>query len=194
MEQTWGRTWLQLKRGDLTEENTDAIVNAANPSLMGGGGVDGAIHSTGGGSILEECKAIHASQGPLPAGQAVITTAGRLPARFVIHTVGPIWAGGRKGEAGLLESCYRNSLILAVNEGLRTVAFPSISTGAYGYPLEKAAPVALSSVIDFLTAEQNRDENGQPLLDRVCFCLFSESDYSVYSQVLVDLESASEAR
>ena len=156
-----GACLLRLKQGDITKEATDAIVNAANSSLLGGGGVDGAIHRNGGPAILEECRAIVAKIGRLPAGQAVITTGGRLPAKRVIHTVGPVWHGGIRGpldtargkEDETLASAYRESLALAKREGLQTIAFPSISTGAYRFPLDRAARVALSTVQTFLSAE-----------------------------------------
>ena len=138
-----GRTRISIVKGDITEQTTDAIVNAANSSLMGGGGVDGAIHRRGGPEILEECKEIRRTKLPqgLPTGKAVITSGGNLKAKWVIHTVGPIWRGGNQGEAELLTNAYRNSLQLATFKGLRTVAFPSISTGAYGYPIEKASKI-----------------------------------------------------
>ena len=154
MERVFRNGKVQLIRGDITREKTDAIVNAANSSLLGGGGVDGAIHRAGGPAILAECKAIRASQGECPPGEAVVTTGGRLPARYVIHTVGPVWRGGDRGEPEILASCYRNSLRLAVENGVRSIAFPSISTGAYGYPVEKAAPVALSTVATFLRMDK----------------------------------------
>jgi O-acetyl-ADP-ribose deacetylase len=142
--------------GDITRLASDAVVNAANSSLLGGGGVDGAIHRAGGPSILEECREIRRTRFPegLPAGEAVITTAGLLPARYVIHTVGPVW--GREGgrEAELLAACYRNSLALAAERALRSVAFPSISTGAFGYPRERAAAVASASISDFLRGNE----------------------------------------
>ena len=141
---------LQLAQGDITKEDVDAIVNAANSGLMGGGGVDGAIHRVGGQAILEECKRIVERRGRLPAGQAVITTGGRLPARHVIHTVGPRWSAGQRGEAEALVSAYRESLALALDEGLKTVSFPSISTGAYGYPVDQAARIALGEVASIL--------------------------------------------
>ena len=144
---------LRLAQGDITRQQVDAIVNAANSSLMGGGGVDGAIHRAGGPTILEECKRIVAERRRLPAGQAVITTGGNLPARHVIHTVGPIWSGGRMGEAETLASAYRESLKLAAQHKLKRIAFPSISTGAYGYPLEQAAEVALHTITTFLQGE-----------------------------------------
>src|SRR5437899_3812361 len=136
--------------GDITKQDVDVIVNAANSSLLGGGGVDGAIHRAGGPAILEECRKIRDTRGPLPAGEAVITGAGRLPCRYVIHTVGPVWQDGRSGEPETLARCYRNSLALAAEQGLKSLAFPSISTGAYGYPVAEAAAVALGSVRDVL--------------------------------------------
>ena len=135
-----------LLQGDITTQEADAIVNAANSSLMGGGGVDGAIHRAGGPQILEECKAIVEKRGRLPAGEAVATTAGRMPAQWVIHTVGPRWQGGSKGEEGTLAHAYRSSLEVARELGAQTVAFPSISTGAYGYPMAEAARVALAAI------------------------------------------------
>jgi len=152
MEKEIGGATVCLTAGDLTKEKTDAIVNAANSSLLGGGGVDGAIHRTGGGAILEECRRIVAEIGSLPPGQAVITTGGKLPARHVIHTVGPVWRGGSMGEEKLLADAFRNSLALADRNGLRSIAFPGISTGVYGYPVDKAAEVALRTVADYLTA------------------------------------------
>jgi O-acetyl-ADP-ribose deacetylase (regulator of RNase III) len=170
-----GKATVRLVKGDITEIETDAIVNAANSSLMGGGGVDGAIHRKGGPKILEECKRIRATEWPkgLPTGKAVITSAGNLKAKHVIHTVGPIWRGGNRGEPELLAQAYQNSLRLTVAEGLKTVAFPSISTGAYGYPIEQACRVALEAVKEFLEKEDR--------LDEVVFVLFSESALEVYS-------------
>jgi O-acetyl-ADP-ribose deacetylase (regulator of RNase III) len=173
---SFGRGSLELARGDITRETTDAIVNAANSSLMGGGGVDGAIHRAGGPAILEDCRRIRAAQGELPAGEAVITTAGRLPCRHVIHTVGPIWRDGQHGEPAILASCYRNSLALAAGEGLASIAFPSISTGAYGYPVAEAAEVALTSVADAL--KTGRFDG------LVRFVLFSEADLATYEDAL----------
>jgi O-acetyl-ADP-ribose deacetylase (regulator of RNase III) len=170
-----GKATVRLVRGDITEMDTDAIVNAANSSLMGGGGVDGAIHRRGGPKILQECKKIRAmewSQG-LPTGKAVITSAGNLKARHVIHTVGPVWRGGNRGEPELLAQAYQNSLRLAVAKGLKSVAFPSISTGAYGYPVEDACRVALEAVKDFLEKDDK--------LDEVVFVLFSEHALEVYA-------------
>ncbi|HTY74168.1 MAG TPA: O-acetyl-ADP-ribose deacetylase, partial [Candidatus Nanoarchaeia archaeon] len=161
-------------KGDITEMTTDAIVNAANQTLMGGGGVDGAIHKKGGPSILEECKKIRNTQYPdgLPTGQAVITTAGNLKAKRVIHTVGPIWRGGKNGEPEQLRQAYLNSLQLAIQAGLKTISFPSISSGAYGYPIEEASRVALKAVKDFLLDKDS--------LDEIVFVLFNEINLSVY--------------
>jgi O-acetyl-ADP-ribose deacetylase (regulator of RNase III) len=135
---------------DITKETTEAIVNAANSSLLGGGGVDGAIHRAGGPSILGECKRIVAKIGTLPAGKAVITTGGRLPAKYVIHTVGPVYGGGRQREAETLVSCYRESIRIADEQGIKSVAFPSISTGAFGYPIHEAAEIAVRTVAETL--------------------------------------------
>ncbi|MBE3599107.1 MAG: O-acetyl-ADP-ribose deacetylase [Limnochordaceae bacterium] len=168
-------------QGDITRQDVDAIVNAANSSLMGGGGVDGAIHRAGGPAILEACKAIVQEQGPLPPGQAVATTGGRLLARYVIHTVGPVWRGGGRGEPEVLRSAYRNSLAIAARKGLRTVAFPSISTGAYGYPIEEAAPVALAAVRDFIV---QRKAVGPLSLEEVRFVLFTRGDFEVYRRLM----------
>ena len=173
---TIGPGRLEIVGGDLTREKVDAIVNAANSSLLGGGGVDGAIHRAGGPAILEECRAIRARRGSLPPGEAVITTGGALPARRVIHTVGPVWHGGRTGEPEALASCYRSSLALAEEEGLESVSFPSISTGAFGYPIEEAAPVALHAIADALAEARHV---------RLVRCvLFSERDLDVYARVL----------
>lgn len=171
-----GTKRLTITTGDITHEHVDAIVNAANAGLMGGGGVDGAIHAAGGPAILEECRKIKAQKGGCPAGRAVITTAGALPAKKVIHTVGPVWRGGAHGEAETLASCYRQSLKLAAAKGLRTIAFPSISTGAYGYPVEKAAATALKTVI--------LEMNGLKNIDEVRFVLFTQRDLEAYSRAL----------
>jgi O-acetyl-ADP-ribose deacetylase (regulator of RNase III) len=168
---------LSIVQGDITRQSTDAVVNAANSSLMGGGGVDGAIHRAGGPAILEECKQIVASQGRLPTGKAVITTGGNLPARYVIHTVGPIWRGGNKGEASLLESAYKESLKLAAAHNLASVSFPSISTGAYGYPLAEAAKIATAAVASFLREQTTS-------VKEVVFVLFDARTYEVYSAAL----------
>ena len=175
-EVTINQAQLSLELGDITQQATDAIVNAANSSLMGGGGVDGAIHRAGGPLILQECREIVARQGRLPAGQAVLTGGGNLKARYVIHTVGPIWRGGDRGEAELLASAYRQSLRLAAERGLATIAFPSISTGAYGYPVAEAARVALGAVIDFLQSATS--------LRRVTFVLFDAGTLSAYRNAL----------
>jgi O-acetyl-ADP-ribose deacetylase (regulator of RNase III) len=172
---------ITLLQGDITREAADAIVNAANSSLMGGGGVDGAIHRAGGPAILEACKKIRERRGRCPTGEAVITTAGRLPAKFVIHTVGPIWNGGRSGEPALLAGCYANSLRLAAEHGCRSVAFPSISTGAYRFPVDRAAPIALGTVATELA---QRD------IDEVRFVLFTPSDLAVYERALGEISKA----
>src|SRR5918992_1639852 len=149
-----------VKVGDITKEQVDAIVNAANGTLMGGGGVDGAIHRAGGPEILKQCKEIRATKFPdgLPTGQAVITTAGRLPAKHVIHTVGPVYGRGGQDKAELLGSCYRNCLSLAVDNGLKTIAFPAISTGVYGYPLDEAAKVSSKAIAEFLRSNSSINE------------------------------------
>jgi O-acetyl-ADP-ribose deacetylase (regulator of RNase III) len=174
MEFQVGNAILEIVKGDITEIEADAIVNAANSTLLGGGGVDGAIHRRGGPKILEECKRLRATEWPegLPTGCAAITSGGNLKAKHVIHTVGPIWRGGFYEEAKLLKQAYRSSLKLAVTYGLKTVAFPSISTGAYGYPVEEASRVAVGAVKDFLEKEDK--------LERVSFVLFSESNFEVY--------------
>ena len=176
-----GKATIRLVMSDITEMETDAIVNAANSSLMGGGGVDGAIHRRGGPKILEECKKIRATEWPdgLPTGKAVITSGCNLKAKFVIHTVGPIWGGGSRGEAELLADAYRNSLSLASAKKLRTIAFPSISTGAYGYPIREASRVAVKAVKDFLANDHG--------LDEVVFVLFSDRDLKVYVDALDEL-------
>ena len=174
------QTSFELVRGDITRERVDAIVNAANERLMGGGGVDGAIHRAGGPAIMAECSAIRAKQGGCPTGQAVITTGGNLPAKHVIHTVGPIWRGGNSGEAELLASCYRESLRLAVEHNIKTIAFPSISTGVYGYPVTQAAVVALNAVKQFLESHDG--------LDEVRFVLFDDATYGAYENALATME------
>jgi O-acetyl-ADP-ribose deacetylase (regulator of RNase III) len=184
-EHRTGRTRLTLVRGDITEQQVDAIVNAANSTLLGGGGVDGAIHRKGGPSIVEECRVIRRDGHPdgLPTGEAVVTTAGRLPARHVIHTVGPIWRGGAGGEAEQLGSAYRNSLLRAQEAGARSIAFPSISTGAYGYPIRHAAHTALHTVLQMLSETEG-------VFDEVRFALFSEEDLAVYEAALAELIEA----
>lgn len=181
MEFKVGTATLQLIQGDITDVEADAIVNAANSTLLGGGGVDGAIHSKGGPKILEQCKRIRQTEWPdgLPTGNAVITTGGNLKAKHVIHTVGPIWRGGFYEESKLLRQAYRNSLKLAVSKGLKSVAFPSISTGAYRYPTQEASGVALNAVKDFLETEDR--------LEKVIFVLFSEVDFQIYLQTAKSL-------
>jgi O-acetyl-ADP-ribose deacetylase (regulator of RNase III) len=179
---TFGNSRIELAQGDITREMVDAIVNAANSGLQGGGGVDGAIHNAGGPAILEECRAIRERQGPLPAGEAVLTSGGRLAARHVIHTVGPVWRGGGHAEAETLARCYRSSLELAAARGLSSVAFPAISTGVYGYPAEEAAAVALRTIAELLRA-------GSPVTLVRCV-LFSERDLETYRRALRGLQSA----
>lgn len=163
-----------FEAGDITEQATDAIVNAANSTLMGGGGVDGAIHRAGGPAILEECRKIVIRDGHLPPGEAVQTTGGRLPAAFVIHTVGPIWHDGMQGESGVLANAYRNSFRLADRLGLHSLAFPAISTGIYGYPVEAAAAVAVCTIVDELIHARS--------VHQVRFVLFSTDVLSVFIQ------------
>ena len=167
---------IELIKGDITQLKVDAIVNAANSSLLGGGGVDGAIHRAGGPAILEECRKIVAKQGGCKTGEAVITTAGNLPARYVIHTVGPVWNGGNKNEASLLASCYNESLKLAANNKIASVAFPNISTGIYGYPKKEAAEVAIRSVTEFLTQND--------FIEKVYFVCFDEENYQLYQSLI----------
>jgi len=169
---------LILVQGDITEEETEAIVNAANSGLRGGGGVDGAIHRAGGPQIMEECRKI----GGCPTGEARMTSGGKLKAKYVIHAVGPVYKDGHQGEAELLAGAYRNSLELAFNHEVRTIAFPSISTGVYGYPLNSAARVALTTVRDYL--------KNHPEIKEVRFILFGEEAYRVYSEVLDDMTAA----
>ena len=176
-----GKTTIRLSQGDITEIESDAIVNAANSRLMGGGGVDGAIHRKGGPKILEECKKIQERDWPngLPTGSAVITTSGNLKARYVIHTVGPIWQNGTHREEELLTSSYKNSLKLAKEKGLKSITFPSISTGAYGYPIEKASRVALKAIKEFLEKDN--------FLDKVIIILFTSSDFEIYKKVMKEV-------
>ena len=167
---------IQLVQGDITKITADAIVNAANTSLLGGGGVDGAIHRAGGPAILEDCHKIVARQGGCKPGQAVITGAGHLPARHVIHTVGPVWNGGNKNEEKLLASCYRNSLLLAVQHGCKTIAFPGISTGIYRFPKLLAAQIALRTIGTFL------HEN--PAIEKVILVSFDDESFTTYIQLM----------
>lgn len=170
-------TKIELIKGDITKITADAIVNAANSSLLGGGGVDGAIHRAGGSAILDACVAIRNKQGKCKIGEAVITTAGNLPANHVIHTVGPVWNGGAKKEEELLKNCYINSLNLALENNVKTIAFPNISTGIYHYPKDKAADVAIASVKDFL-------ENNNQAIDKVIFVCFDDENYTIYKSIL----------
>ena len=176
-----GSTRIALVQGDITRQEVDAVVNAANSSLMGGGGVDGAIHRAGGPEILEACKRIRETTYPdgLPAGEAVATTAGRLPAKRVIHTVGPRWKGGGRAEEETLASAYRSSLDVARDEGLRSIAFPAISTGVYGYPKKEAAEVATETVREWI--ERNPDA-----LDEVRFVLFDGADLDIYRERIAE--------
>ena len=166
---------IQIIKGDIIEQQIDAIVNAANSSLMGGGGVDGAIHRAGGPAILEECRKIIAKQGRCPTGEAVITTAGLLPAKYVIHTVGPVWAGGKNDEANKLSNCYKNSLQLALEYKIETIAFPNISTGIYGYPKEDAAKIATGTVINFLRTNSS--------IKQVRFVCFDDENFVLYNRL-----------
>jgi len=175
MEVAVGKSTIVLVRGDITAETTEAIVNAANSRLAGGGGVDGAIHAAGGPKIMEECRKI----GGCPTGEAVITTGGKLAARYVIHTVGPIWRGGTHGEEALLASAYRKSLDLASQKGIKTLSFPSISTGAYGYPIGSAARVALKTTTEYLKEH--------PEIELVRFVLFGAVDLDAYEEALREL-------
>ena len=176
MEKKVNQTNITLVQGDITQQRVSAIINAANSRLAGGGGVDGAIHRAGGPAIMAECDKIRREQGGCPTGQAVITTGGDLYADHVIHTVGPIWEGGMSGEPELLASCYRQSLKLAVENELKTIAFPSISTGVYGYPMGKSAIVAIETVTLFL--EENEE------FKEVRFVLFSVDDLKQYQRLI----------
>ena len=163
---------IEALEGDITKQKVDAIVNAANTTLLGGGGVDGAIHRAAGRKLLEECRLL----GGCPTGEARITQGYNLPAKFVIHTVGPVWGGGKQREDELLASCYRKSLELAVQRGLKTIAFPAISTGAYGFPIERATRIAIGEVRKFLS--QN------PSLEKVVFVCFDPYTSGIYETVL----------
>lgn len=170
---------INLRQGDITTIAADAVVNAANPGLMGGGGVDGAIHRAGGPAILEECKKIISEIGKCRTGQAVITTGGNMPASYVIHTVGPVWRGGGQAESEMLSSAYRESLRLADRKGLESIAFPSISTGAYGYPVREASFVAVKTVIEYL--------QGKSSIRKVLFVLFDKRTFEAYKQAADEL-------
>lgn len=170
---------MEVVKGDITTMAVDAIVNAANSTLLGGGGVDGAIHRSGGPEILEACRKIAARQGGCKTGEAVITTAGNLPASFVIHTVGPVWKDGRSGEPQKLANCYKNSLQLAVDNSCNTIAFPGISTGIYGFPKKEAAEIAVDIVAKFLATTDK--------LDKVIFVCFDEENYNLIQGELTRL-------
>jgi O-acetyl-ADP-ribose deacetylase (regulator of RNase III) len=163
---------IKLTKGDITRLPCDAIVNAANTTLLGGGGVDGAIHRAGGSAILEECKKLNGCE----TGDAKITGAGKLPCKYVIHTVGPIWHGGHHGEAELIASCYRRSLELAEQHGVKTIAFPNISTGVFGYPKETAAAIAVRTVEEYLKRH--------PAIEDVIFCCYDDENYGIYQRLL----------
>ena len=165
---------LQLVKGDITQMHVDAIVNAANSGLMGGGGVDGAIHRAGGPEIMNECSLIREQEGGCPTGEAVMTTGGLLPVKKLIHTVGPIWKDGNNGEKDKLTACYINSLKLAESQHLQTIAFPNISTGVYGYPKEEAAQVAINAVKSFKSK----------VLTKVVFVCYDDENYQLYQQFL----------
>jgi O-acetyl-ADP-ribose deacetylase (regulator of RNase III) len=180
---TVGKTRLVLKQGDITFEDTGAIVNAANSSLMGGGGVDGAIHRAGGPQILEECRKIRQQRGELPTGEAVLTEGGNLKAQYVIHTVGPVWHGGANDEDRLLAHAYRNCLTLATEYNITSIAFPSISTGVYGFPIKRAAHIAVRTVSDFVK------DHGE--IREVRFIVFSDSDHEVYAPYFVQTSTSS---
>jgi O-acetyl-ADP-ribose deacetylase (regulator of RNase III) len=169
---------ISVVQGDIVKQTVDAIVNAANNSLLGGGGVDGAIHRAAGPELLAECRRL----GGCPTGQARITNGYRLPARWVIHTVGPVWRGGEHDEPALLARCYRSCLALTVPYGLRTIAFPSISTGAYGYPLEQAASIAVREVATFLRSESAAEAP----VERVTFVCFDGRTFDVYHRALAE--------
>ena len=167
---------IRLVQGDITKLPVDAIVTAANTSLLGGGGVDGAIHRAGGPAILEECRRIRDRQGGCPTGEAVITTGGNLTAKYVIHTVGPVWRGGQGGEDELLASAYLRTLELARDHGIRTLAFPNISTGIYGFPKDRAANIAVRTVREFLSVN--------PLPESVTFACFDQENHRLYADAL----------
>jgi len=166
---------IKLIQADITTLNLDAIVNAANSSLLGGGGVDGAIHRKGGNEILEACKKIRAAQGKCKTGNAVITTAGKLPSNYVIHTVGPVWNGGNKKEEERLANCYSNSLKRAIENNIKTIAFPNISTGVYRFPKQRAAEIAIQTVLNF---------EAQEAIDELYFVCFDDENYAIYQKTL----------
>ncbi|KAF2514596.1 O-acetyl-ADP-ribose deacetylase [Flavobacterium foetidum] len=166
---------IELLKADITEIEVDAIVNAANTSLMGGGGVDGAIHRKGGKAILEECVQIRNKQGGCKTGEAVITTAGNLPSKYVIHTVGPVWNGDKEEKSKLLANCYKNSLNLAIQNRIKSIAFPNISTGIYHFPKDKAAEIAVNTIKNFDKSEK---------IEKVIFVCFDDENYKIYKSLL----------
>ncbi|WP_294959475.1 O-acetyl-ADP-ribose deacetylase [uncultured Flavobacterium sp.] len=166
---------VELLKADITEIKVDAIVNAANTSLLGGGGVDGAIHRKGGKAILEECIQIRNKQGGCKTGEAVITTAGNLPSRYVIHTVGPVWNGDKEEKSRLLADCYTNSLNLAIQNGIKSIVFPNISTGIYHFPKDKAAEIAVKTIKDFEKSAE---------IEKVIFVCFDDENYKIYKSLL----------
>jgi O-acetyl-ADP-ribose deacetylase (regulator of RNase III) len=172
----WTTGRIELALGDITCQKVDAVVNAANTTLLGGGGVDGAIHRIAGHQLLEECRQV----GGCPTGEARITRGYRLPAKYVIHTVGPVWKGGHRQEEDLLRSCYVNSMRLAAENHVRTIAFPSISTGAYNFPIERAARIAVATVTELLDSPS--------VIEKVIFVCYSKNDYNVYRNELAGLE------
>lgn len=167
---------IELTKGDITKLSVDAIVNAANSSLMGGGGVDGAIHRAGGPEILDECRHIVARQGRCNIGEAVITTAGKMPSKYVIHTVGPVWNNGKYHEDEKLANCYKNSLQLAIDNNCKTIAFPNISTGIYHFPKDRAAKISVDTVKEFLSKTDK--------IEKVIFLCFDEENYGLYEEYL----------
>ncbi len=173
---TTSKDKIELLKGDITKIKVDAIVNAANSSLMGGGGVDGAIHRAGGPAILEECRKIVAKQGGCKSGEAVITTGGKLSAKFVIHTVGPVWNGGKYDEENKLVNCYKNSLQLAINNHCKTIAFPNISTGIYHFPKKDAARIAIETVAKFIVQSDK--------IEKVIFVCFDDENYGLYENLI----------
>ncbi len=170
-------TKIEIHQGDITQQKVDAIVNAANQRLLGGAGVDGAIHQAGGPQIMAECDQIRRRQGGCPTGEAVITTAGLLAAKHVIHTVGPIWNGGSDNEAQLLKNCYQNSLKLADRYDLNSIAFPNISTGVYGFPKQQAAEVAVATVSEYLDTINSA-------VEQLTFVCFDDENFSIYSRLI----------
>nr|WP_145402709.1 O-acetyl-ADP-ribose deacetylase [Paenibacillus xylanexedens] len=176
MEAKVNQTIFEVLKGDITKSQLDSIVNAANTSLLGGGGVDGAIHRAGGKAILDECIKIRNKQGNCPVGEAVITTGGRLKAKYVIHTVGPVWNGGNNNEAEKLKNCYTNTLKLAVHNHLQSISIPNISTGIYKYPKREASEIAINTVAEFI----NRNES----ILHIQFVCFDDENYEIYKESL----------